>query len=57
VALRVMAQALSVSNAEDGKFVDRILRAALEMQSSLGLPFETARTVGTRAEVSATELH
>jgi DNA-binding SARP family transcriptional activator/tetratricopeptide (TPR) repeat protein len=52
VALRVMAQTLSVSNAEDGKFVDRILRAALEMQSSLGLPFETARTVGTRAEVN-----
>ncbi|WP_193370754.1 BTAD domain-containing putative transcriptional regulator [Pelagibius marinus] len=57
VALRVMAQALSVSNAEDGKFVDRILRAALEMQSSLGLPFETARTVDMRAEVSAAELH
>ncbi|MEO3429560.1 BTAD domain-containing putative transcriptional regulator [Pelagibius sp. CAU 1746] len=57
VALRVMAQALSVSNAEDGKLVDRILRAALEMQSSLGLPFETARTVGTRAEVGAAELH
>lgn len=52
VALRVMAQALSVSNAEDGKFVDRILRAALEMQSSLGLPFETARTVGTRDAVN-----
>lgn len=52
VAMRVMAQALSVSNAEDSKFVDRILRAALEMQSSLGLPFETARTVGTRAEVT-----
>lgn len=54
VALRVMAQALSASKTEDGKFVDRILRAALEMQSSLGLPFETARTVGTRAEVSGT---
>ncbi len=52
VALRVMAQALTVSNAEDSKIVDRILRAALETQSSLGLPFETARTVGTRAEVN-----
>lgn len=51
VALRVMAQALSVTDAEDSKFVDRILRAALDMQSSLGLPFETARTVGMRAEV------
>jgi DNA-binding SARP family transcriptional activator len=52
VALRVLGQALALSTADGAKLVDRILRSAQEMQSSLGLPFETARTAGTRAEVS-----
>ncbi|MPZ11494.1 MAG: hypothetical protein GEU89_15000 [Kiloniellaceae bacterium] len=53
VALRVVGQALSLSPADDGgKLVDRILRCAQEMQSSLGLTLETDRTGETRAEVA-----
>jgi tetratricopeptide (TPR) repeat protein len=53
VALRVVGQALSLSPADDGgKLVDRILRCAQEMQSSLGLTLETDRTAETRAEVA-----
>ena len=52
VALRVLGQALALSNTDGAKLVDRILRSAQELQSSLGLPFETARTAGARVELS-----
>src|SRR3546814_6275441 len=56
VALRVVGQALGLSSSDGGKLVDRILRSAQELQSSLGLPFETARTAGARDE-AARALH
>ena len=52
VALRVLGQALALTSADGAKLVDRILRSAQELQSSLGLPFETARTAGARSEIS-----
>lgn len=52
VALRVLGQALALSNVDGAKLVDRILRSAQELQSSLGLSFETARTADTRSELS-----
>ena len=52
VALRVLGQALALTSADGAKLVDRILRSAQELQSSLGLPFETARTAGARSELS-----
>jgi DNA-binding SARP family transcriptional activator len=52
VALRVLGQALALSNTDGAKLVDRILRSAQELQSSLGLPFETARTAGARSGLS-----
>ncbi len=54
VALRVLGQALARSASEGAKLVDRILRSAQEMQSSLGLTFESERTAGARAQVSRT---
>lgn len=54
VALRVLGQALSVTSIDGARFVDRILRSAQEMQSSLGLLFESERTADTRADLSRT---
>jgi hypothetical protein len=52
VALRVLGQALALSSTDGARLVDRILRSAQELQSSLGLPFETARTAGARSGLS-----
>ena len=54
VALRVVGQALARSSTDGAKLVDRILRSAQEMQSSLGLSFESERTAGARAAVART---
>src|SRR3546814_20806007 len=52
VALRVLGQTLALPTAAGAKMVDRILRSAQELQSSLGLPFETAPTAGARSGTS-----
>jgi tetratricopeptide (TPR) repeat protein len=51
VALRFLGQALAVSTAENTKLVNRILRSAQEIQSGLGLPFETAHTAIARNKI------
>src|SRR3546814_6558245 len=57
VALRVVGQALGLSSSDGGKLVDRILRSAQELQRSLGLPFETARTAGDRKSTRLNSSH
>ena len=51
VALRFLGQALALSTAESSKLVHRILRSAQEIQSGLGLPFETAHTAIARNKI------
>ncbi len=52
MASRVLAQAVVVSQSHGRQLADRILRAALATQSSLGLTFEAARTSDTRAQIA-----
>jgi DNA-binding SARP family transcriptional activator len=54
VAFRALAQAVGATSAGERKLAGRLIRTALETQTSLGLPFETARSLGTQALIGDT---